>query len=493
MADVKTVNLLIEAFKNNRVKVDYCDILKNSDEPNSVFKIVQYLSSGSSGTQITFAKLLKSTFELEGIQMEGIVDYPVFSKIFPDIDALKENGYRDEEVDIDSYARGIGGLEYELVIYRDVVSRMIKQSPNFVPYLGSAKCVLNGEINRNLYRNYLETLRASDTADGTTITILEKLNEIPVNILLTGRAGSDISFTGRVESFTRFNDRLRVSGLGLYTDEILNQIFFQLIFSINVMVQHRLIHNDLSTSNIMILDVGEGKSITRYYKCYGRTFKIQTRFVPYIFDWDLSFCEGIGKNPKLIDNTLCGSYDICNIFNDKKDLYLSMYYAIDVIFNTANFPYLLNIQYVMQQSQELFRIPYFRISLELAQHINALPTYDDGLVGNDPENDPENNPKVFKIGKDILDAILAPYSHVRIVELLNFVRSLSTAIVSLEERATAEGTKYLVKFEKGYDARLPFTTDILPTPEIILRNPRNFMSLEVRDVDIPENAEVYSL
>ncbi len=100
-------------------------------------------------------------------------------------------------------------------------------------------------------------------------------------------------------------------------DEII-KVLFQIIYAIYVMGQFRLMHNDLHGSNILVVKLSQKRKMS--FTIGGRIFLINTRYIPYIFDWDRAYAEELGANPQL-DKERCLGSGVCNRFRSTFDLY----------------------------------------------------------------------------------------------------------------------------------------------------------------------------
>lgn len=249
--------------------------------------------NSASPTEVLFAKLRKAKTRIS-------------IKLF--LDTTNKPGLIPE----DTLAQ-VEGLKYEVKVYRDIVSRILKgnYSPNFVGYIGYGKCSMASlkylltdyeysTITRN-FQNIYPELR------GTTIS------EAPLRYLVTEKAGSGKKDRDVFNLYSIINS-------GKLSEEEKKQIFFQIIYSVAVMQQFRLVHNDMHPRNILVAE--RKKPVDWYYKIGSRIYHVKSKYIPYLFDWDFAYCGALGPNPKIDINYFCEDINICNRFSRKTDLYI---------------------------------------------------------------------------------------------------------------------------------------------------------------------------
>lgn len=82
------------------------------------------------------------------------------------------------------------------------------------------------------------------------------------------------------------------------TDRDKSTVLFQLVYSLAVIERFRTSHNDLHTGNVIIRKESEPKDRIFVVETEaGRIlYRITTDIIPYLFDWDMSYCEFLGPN-----------------------------------------------------------------------------------------------------------------------------------------------------------------------------------------------------
>jgi len=196
--------------------------------------------------------------------------------------AIKASYVTDE---VKSYA-----LQYEMDVYRYIIDNIIynNYSPNFLAYIASGKC----SVTTNL--SYFNPGRESNTMN---ILVTENVRELGIR-----------TFTLR--SF--LNGNIEIHDFAA--------VLFQIIYALYIMQLYRIMHNDLHLDNILIVEYLEIQRL--YFSIGDKNFSIESKYIPYIFDWDLSYCEYLGQNLYLEKNFfLCSVFRACNKFTKGFDLY----------------------------------------------------------------------------------------------------------------------------------------------------------------------------
>lgn len=118
-----------------------------------------------------------------------------------------------------------------------------------------------------------------------------------------------------------------------FTREDINSIMFQMIYTLTCMNQSHFQHNDLHPGNLFIdyadpSDPNETIELT-YQVSRDRYYKINTRYIVKLFDFDQAYIKGI-KNTKLDLLDFCEDYGICNVENPKFDLYIVLFWILRI-------------------------------------------------------------------------------------------------------------------------------------------------------------------
>jgi len=253
---------IITAISKGQIKLNVCKLSKRA------YKLIN--KSSSSETSIAFGKLIEHDTNT----------------------ALKMFLNNERSV----------GIAYETEVYKYIIDRIIvnNYSPNFIPYLGIGSCRLYTLApifkEPREYENLIHQLSrfaGKNVSEDTSIGIL--VTEVP---------------KGQVMSFHSVIDRME--------DIEIEMMFVQILYSLGVMNKFRITHNDMHMENILVSVVDE--PINMCFVVKDKKFFIRSRFIPYFFDWDNSYCEMIGKN-KQLNEILCRVNGMCNTFSERKDLF----------------------------------------------------------------------------------------------------------------------------------------------------------------------------
>lgn len=116
----------------------------------------------------------------------------------------------------------------------------------------------------------------------------------------------------------------------------LKSLLWQIVFTLAVLTQHQIQHNDLHYGNILVDQKPVESSITYSLAPSGQKYKVDVGKYGKIllFDWDFSYSAASGHNVAL-DNYYCQQSGICNSINPRFDLYTILYYieSTDTDFN----------------------------------------------------------------------------------------------------------------------------------------------------------------
>jgi len=96
-------------------------------------------------------------------------------------------------------------------------------------------------------------------------------------------------------------------------------VIFQIVYSLYILALYKINHNDLHLNNILIVEYDRPYDL--YFSVREQGFFLNTCFIPFIFDWDLSFSPKTGENQFLDSRKMCDFYGLCNKFIPGRDLY----------------------------------------------------------------------------------------------------------------------------------------------------------------------------
>lgn len=285
--NLATAKEVLEGIARGEYKIDLC--MSNYNMYQCELSVLKFLPKETSSPSVQiFSELVLKT-------IKGSKDLPVFLKLFP-----QKSAKAQDQIDLD-------GLKYEIEVYKKIVDRIILQdiSPNFIAYIASACCYDKPSF---LSRGQLQTLSLDFRRDHC--------------VLITERAGNGKQFG--------FDSILRVDSLKNVYDKLLRDninrvdigpLLFQIYNALEVMHRFRINHNDLHTGNILVMELP--KKISLGFEVDSVLYKIQTKYIPYIFDWDIGYCELLGDNPKISGYQFI---DYTNQYTPRRDLYILLCY-----------------------------------------------------------------------------------------------------------------------------------------------------------------------
>ena len=229
----------------------------------------------------------------------------------------------------DIYIR-IRNLEYELKVYKKLIKPMIEGNvcPNFINYITSSKCWYDNIVNllkgKLIFKEpisllSLNTLNEIDIIDDEykirgvlNRTISEKFLKdfVKTQIIHKEPIGSLLNFEDYLEKMPNKNYKYSMIMLeyieGSFTFEkfVLDNVKYTMEDVWNCLIQiaiacytlflNRTNHNDLHSRNILINKLDNPEMFE--YKLNGEKYKIYTRYIPLIYDYDVAYCEKIGVN-----------------------------------------------------------------------------------------------------------------------------------------------------------------------------------------------------
>ncbi len=198
------------------------------------------------------------------------------------------------------------GLKYEALVYKNVISNIISRgySANFVRFVGYGECTV-GELRHTLQQ---PIERANFKVEDHTRACALITKSAETIDMKHGHSGSTPLF----EFLTSSSTRDKIPDITL--------IILQLLYTLQVMRDLGIKHNDMHAGNILIEDVSASPRVIAlvYGQLPEQTFVFQTNYIPLIFDWDMSSVQSLGRNEKL---SRLKSLNITNDPDDTFDLF----------------------------------------------------------------------------------------------------------------------------------------------------------------------------
>lgn len=296
---------ILKAIAERKITFDTCAIFNYITDTNTK----KSDSKSASPSIVLFADMVKKIYEGQNmkfaISMKMYVNFPEMIKNDP---ALKNEPYYlvaefiEKTYDIDPARLAAAyGLEYESRFYGKIVNNIIKKELclNFVPEFGHGTC----SASKAKYQKIVKKLASKYSG-----VLYDKIPNLSIGMTITAKVGN-----GAYPVTTLYKLAPTIP-----SEELL-KIFLQIVFSIAVLQLYKAVHNDLHAGNVLVEE--RPAPIKLAYIAGGKRFIIETKYIPYLFDWDMSYCEILGPNMKITYSEFCEDMNICNKFSEKSDLY----------------------------------------------------------------------------------------------------------------------------------------------------------------------------
>lgn len=270
-------------------------------------------------------KIITKTSASPSVILSGDVNenMSIIAKIFANVPDDKKLGLQ------------VAGMLYEMKVYNFITENIYqKLSPNFIPSIASGFC----------------------SQKDISYSVLSRLQNI------YGKGDYDIGIL--------FTNNLNSVGEGVNTfpslflevdQEEKEKLIFQVIIALCAMQKFKIRHNDLHLNNILVVILEEEVELN--FKILGDFYLVKTRYIPCIFDWDFSYVESLGDNPKL-NSADCWEDNMCNVYEPRFDLYTFMCY----LYMYLKFEMFPNYQNeIMKERENLFEEENILINLTLTE------------------------------------------------------------------------------------------------------------------------------
>jgi uncharacterized protein YejL (UPF0352 family) len=193
----------------------------------------------------------------------------------------------------------MNNLVVEESIYRLVIDRLIKENntPCLVKYLGTLRCMEGITFPAESKDIVMDFLKKNS----------KKINvESPVILFTEMANGSTLhKWLSKEEQ---------------YIEDII-AVLFQLFYTLKCFQRIGLYHNDMHSGNIFVEILPY--PVTMFFDTEIGVIELTTKFIPKIYDYDLSaiFYDGIERN-LLLDVGLCYDETVCNFPSKKRDTFI---------------------------------------------------------------------------------------------------------------------------------------------------------------------------
>ena len=308
---VEDLNQLIHLLGTFKPGFDLCDIFISPDFQEVLLKNKIHSKSDTQILFGTFINLANTNINADvslkiwfGWNQVSPNDLEEFEKNKLDVPLNIVNEVK-KKFNAENLAR-LSALEYEVAVYRYITDTFIVKnlSPNFIPILAFASCPVE-KIKDNILR-----VAKPDQLDSLSsfFKLAEYFPSIKLNILVTGTTKNGIVH------LADFIDNHK----DLPKHEI-KSIIFQIVYTLYLLEQVRVAHNDLHLDNILIQTLSEPTILT-YKISPEKTVSFKTKYVIRFFDWDRAHVDAIGDNP-LLDLDWNIELNTINRFEANRDFY----------------------------------------------------------------------------------------------------------------------------------------------------------------------------
>ena len=457
---------MIKAISQSKVPMPVCQIGKNLKD------IVLKPKESSSPSEVVFAKLLG---QINQKGEEKNIGLPIALKVWLNVSPKD----KDSKKFIYETINNTYGLLYEASVYKHVINNILVngRSPNFIGSLGYGECPMTDRDGNNLLNDIFTPEKAEKMMKSLEKSYTRGIwwrPNVKISLLLLEKiVGDEVMTLEVLQDRASRDDELK--------NNVFPQVMFQIIFSLAIMAEFELAHNDLHCGNILV--VKHSKPVERYYKVGRQIYKIHTKYVPYIFDWDYAYCAYLGPNEKL-NYLYCAQLNICNKFNPRADLY--------TLFCTMDHEYIAET-YNVKATQ--FREGYFcdhyqkfeaqremcEINEDEAKRLMNVPPFynfifeEKEILDKDPDAK-KNIKKIYKLSKAQVKDIFN-----KEVQKKCFVPDILHVFVELIEKRDNDGNRiWFVQIPNYFECRGTVFTEDMPTARELLDH-HYFLPLKVNN------------
>ena len=295
-------------------------------------------------------------------------DIEMFFKIMPDIDKFESETHSENRHIIEPFIyRYLSNL-----IYNDV-------TPNLMEYMGLIDCP-----------NDIRTIL--DRVPGMSDQILPdwiSLQEDPTNTHTYEEGKIMLIEIGKGKTLKKM---IADPDEEISKREFLN-ILFQVFYTLHQMTLVHIRHNDIHCDNVWVNILDD--PVTMYYKTSNGVYKIETRYLVKIFDFDLSAYVGINHPPDPVVDDLTENWAISQYFCDK---YGGCQFP-DPLFDIALFGF------------DLFRLCLFKATTkrQAAKGDWRLPGYEARWAITDEDDESLSDGDTYRFYVDIVECIFTDH------------------------------------------------------------------------------------
>ena len=400
LTTVSVIDFLYQVAKN-KATFDVCYLNENSPIFVWLKDKENFRKVSASPSDIQFGKLVLNALE----ETEPDKQLPISMKIFK------------TPIPDDPQYENLLGLQYEAKMYRLILEKIVLAgySPNFISFVGYG-CCNNGKC-----------------------------------ILITERAGNGTQFGLRgMYPVSTLKDVLSSD----ITRTEFKTILFQIMYNLQLLNMLRIMHGDMHFGNILVVNYGE--KITLNYIVDRKSFVVKTKYIVYFFDWDLSYTEELGDNPKI---SFLKQFNMKNEFNPYYDIY-TVLCSLETIHVEKGFQHSLKLQPATKAKEEKLHI---EISADEYEALSNLVVY-------------ATKEQEYALTSDDKPAALYKLSKTQIYDIVEDAKSrgIPSDVFEIYFYLTTKKRpqkKYFMVFWNPFKCRLTTTSKNIPTPLDYLRKP----------------------
>jgi predicted NAD-dependent protein-ADP-ribosyltransferase YbiA (DUF1768 family) len=258
----------------------------------------------------------------------------IYCKIFVNSSNNENLKYANEQ-NKEHFTLSAKSLEYEKRVYKEIIDPMIKLKicKHFVPLI-TIYDSCNYQNLLSIVKNNVnhETENRLLTDEEVEYSLKRNINNTIIfnkNLLINNPTKQDCINYDNIDSLsfsiilTKFFDNTKTTTFTQFLQKYASNVEFVLnvLFQIAVVCfalsLNKMTHNDLHADNIFIKQYENLQTFIYYINDV--KYEITSFFKVYIFDFNFSFVENIGKNEG-INNHLCDNFNVCNFFVPNKDI-----------------------------------------------------------------------------------------------------------------------------------------------------------------------------
>ena len=246
----------------------------------------------------------------DGTTAGGLPVEKAFMKWWHDISDLGENSHY--------FAwDSVLGLEYESLVYRDVIVPLIDSGtcPNFVRFLSGGTGCSMADMSALAKSDQKEAANAQTAAD------IEDNIKNRRHYEYSDPASWKFNFfmTQSIDDSRTLHNQMNSRAFNAPMSPTLAGVIFQVIAGCYAAALSQLTINDMHFGNIFLEEIPE-TLVTYNYAGISCTFSTTLRSL--IFDFDRAYAVRLGDNESIVStSSLCYISGQCNKYNPKKDLY----------------------------------------------------------------------------------------------------------------------------------------------------------------------------